>query len=400
MAFVETNPRYRSLLQQHRLSEPEEFLALPGLIVSGHPERNVARVVLGDGPDAVGAFLKREHRVRRRDRLASAWAGFGFASRSVREALTLQAVHRAGVGCPAWLAVGEDNRGRAFLLLREVAGAVDLRRFLREHLASPAERRRLARRLGTSLARLHQAGFNHPDLYSKHVLVARRGGAVFFLDWQRSRRRSSLSPRRRYRDLAALDATIADELATPGDRLACLYAYLRAAEGAGELAANLPGAALHAIRRASQRLLRKRHVQEARLCPALDGDEGVIWLDGEALCVTDRFWAELEGRLPSWLETARWSDGLTRSVVDLPGGRRGLLVRRRLDQPLRWFWLRLRRRPLISPELRQAGALFVQWRHGVAVPRLLAFGQRRPLPWRTESFLLTEMQATDTERDG
>ena len=82
------------------------------------------------------------------------------------------------------------EKGTAFLLVRELAHVRDLRSFLRDRCASPpAERRRFARRLGRELARLHAAGFDHPDLYSKHVLVGPADGRITLVDWQRSRRR-------------------------------------------------------------------------------------------------------------------------------------------------------------------------------------------------------------------
>src|SRR5207249_3324036 len=79
-AFLDVNPRYRELLKQHGLKSPEDFLALPAVIVSGHPDRNVARVKL-KGPVGITAYLKREHRLPWRDRLANAWAGFGWCSK-------------------------------------------------------------------------------------------------------------------------------------------------------------------------------------------------------------------------------------------------------------------------------------------------------------------------------
>src|SRR5262249_39145984 len=231
MAFVEVNPRYRSLLQQHGLNDFVDFLRLPGVIVSGHPDRNVARVLLGSGPTALLAYLKREHRVPWRDRVASLCAGLGWSSKSAREARVLRALRQAGVGCAEWIAFGEDERGRAFLLLEALPGTVDLQQLLREPLALPwAERHRLACRLGEALARLPAAGVEHPDLCAKHVLVGRDDRAIHFLDWQRSRRRSRVRDRRRCRDLGALDATLAGELATPRERLACLRAYLRATD--------------------------------------------------------------------------------------------------------------------------------------------------------------------------
>src|SRR5262249_11473678 len=156
MTFVEVNPKYQELLREQALLSAGQFLDLPGAIISGHPDRNVAQVAVGK----LSAFLKREHRIPWRDRLANAWAGFGFVSKSCREARTLDALARLGIGCPEWIAAGEDGRGRAFLLIRELTGTVDLRVFLGEGRAAPRPTRyRLARKLGEAIARLHQSGF-------------------------------------------------------------------------------------------------------------------------------------------------------------------------------------------------------------------------------------------------
>src|SRR5262249_11884568 len=123
MAFVAINPYYREELARHGLRTPADFLALSGVICCGHPDRHVARLSLGEGPAALGLFLKKEHRVRWKDRLANAWAGFGFVSKAYREYLFLRELAGAGVRCPEPVAAGEDGRGRAFLLVREVGGA-------------------------------------------------------------------------------------------------------------------------------------------------------------------------------------------------------------------------------------------------------------------------------------
>src|SRR5688572_10861957 len=79
------------------LTEPRALVDLPGEIVSGHPDRHVVRVVLGTGRERVVGYLKREHRVPIRDRVANACAGFGFVSKSVREARTLEQLRAAGI---------------------------------------------------------------------------------------------------------------------------------------------------------------------------------------------------------------------------------------------------------------------------------------------------------------
>jgi tRNA A-37 threonylcarbamoyl transferase component Bud32 len=391
MAFVEINPAYRALLRRHGLGRAEDFLALPAVIISGHPNRHVAQVTIGAGASTLAAYIKREHRVPWKDRLASAWAGFGWSSKSFREARTLRQLGQIGVGCPSWIAVGEDDQGRAFLLVQELSDAVDLRHFLGQHRqASPRDRRRFARALGETLARLHAAGFAHADLYSKHVLVDPTNETIHVLDWQRAQRMVRVGWHRRCRDLAALDATLADDLATPRERLVCLLAYLRAVP-AGDA-----GTVLTRVRRLAQRFLLRRQVRELRQPPLATGAQNLIWLDGEALCVTREFWSSAQGRLPAWLAQrcpAEWHEEVTGTGVPLPGGGQALLVRRRERRPLAALWAWLRRRSIMSPELRQASALFRLQRHNIPTPRLLAVGQRHLFGGRTESFLLTEPPA-------
>jgi tRNA A-37 threonylcarbamoyl transferase component Bud32 len=396
MPFLQINPRYRDLLTQQGLCSASQFLALPGEVRCGHPERHVVRVHLGDGPTALPAYLKREHRVPWRDRLVHAWSGEGFISKCRREARVLQAAREAGIPCPDVLAAGEDWRNRAFLLLRELSGCVDLRVFLRTRdAASPRRRYRFARALGEALAHLHNARFAHGDLYATHILVDEQSETISFIDWQRAQINRSVSWHRRYRDLAALDATLADELAAPRERLACLRAYLRALPpGATPVAL---ARAAGRIRRETRRILRKRHVREQRQIPLAPGSQSLIWLDGEALCVTRAFWAALGGQLPNWLTppTARTFRGnrVTHHLVSLPGGGTATLVRRWACRPRRWLWAWLRRHRPASPELEQAAVLFRLQRYQVATPRLLAVGQRQRFPARGESLLLTQPPA-------
>jgi tRNA A-37 threonylcarbamoyl transferase component Bud32 len=392
MAFVRVSPAYRDVLARQGLASAEDFLHLAGVIYSGHPDRHVILVTLGDGPEALPVFLKKEHRVPWRDRLANAWAGSGLVSQSWREFQLLQTLRDAGIGCPEPLAVGEAD-GRAFLLLRAVEGSQDLRTFLHEHAGQPRLRRMVARQLGQAVARIHRAGFNHPDVFSKHVLAHwdhARGMAEFhFLDWQRSRCRRRLSWARRWRDLAALDATLASDLASAGDRLACLEAYLGSCGKAGGSLRR----AVRGVRRHTAALLRRRRIRELRQPPLPAGAQDLVWLAGEALCVTREFRDALQGQTPPYLllaESVRPLQDVHRARVPVPGSGWADLVRRSASRPWRWLWSRLRGRPLPSPELEQAATLFRLQRYGLTTPTLLAVGQQHVRPWRTESFLLTQ----------
>lgn len=395
MAFLEINPRYQRLLEQENLVAPAQFLEMPSVILCGHPNRHVARVTLGTGSLSLVGYLKREHRVAWKERLCNAAAGFGFVSKSSRELQTLRRLQQAGIRCPDWIAMGEDNQGRAFLLLREVAGTQELRSYLHHSRHAPeAQRRQCARKLGEALAGFHNAGFDHPDLYSKHVLIGPDEHSVTLLDWQRSRHRPRVSWGRRCRDLAALEATLAEGLATVRERLICLRAYLFTSSlPRGKSKSRLRALAL-SIRRRADRLLRQRRIRELCRVPEAKSTQRLIWLDGEALCVTPEFQAALAGNLPDWLllgNSPLGPDGsITRTWVDLPRGRRGLLLRRRQNACLGGLWAWLQRRPTSSPEVRSAGLLFRLERYGILAPRLLAFGQRS-VSWRcVESFLLIE----------
>ena len=123
---LEVNPAFATGFAALGIDSPAGFLDLPGEVVSGHPDRHVVRVELPGFPTAF--YLKRQHSVTRRERWRNWRAGFGWVSRCEREAALLKQLAAAGLPCPQWVAVGDDGRGRAFLLVEEVAGSGDLRR--------------------------------------------------------------------------------------------------------------------------------------------------------------------------------------------------------------------------------------------------------------------------------
>ncbi len=385
-AYLRVNPRYRPLFRRLGLTSPRAILSQRAVIISGHPDRNVSRVTLGAGPEAVSAFLKREHRIRWKQRLLNFFSGFGPVSLSQREADTLENLRHAGIGCPDWIAVGADGYGRAFLLVEELSGCVDLRRYLADWTGSARERRRFALHLGETLGRMHNAGFAHRDLYAKHILVHPEDQSLHVLDWQRSPRPHHLSLRERWHDLAALDVTLAEELAGPRERSSCLYAYCRVANAGGQAREE----ALAAIRKQRRLLSQRRHIREARQLPEATTKQELIWLNGEALCVTPAYYQKWCGRLPSADEPPPQGNQVRRDEVSFSEGELACLTRRRSDRFFAWVLTWFGARPLVAPEVRQAGLLFRLQRYGVRTPRLLAFGQHATRPWRMESFLLTE----------
>ncbi len=378
--LLEISPRYRSFFRQLGITEVADFLALPGQtphIVSGHPDRNVARITFEIAGEQWSAFLKCEHRVRWGTRLANAVAGFGWLSRSLREARTLQALQREGLPGPEWLAAGEDGQGRAFLLVREAPG-MELRAVLAAE-KDPRRRRLMARRLGAALGRLHTAGHYHPDLYANHLFLDPGGNSICLLDWQRACLRRTLSWRKRRRGLAALHATLDDALATAEERLLCLRAYWRIGSPFGISWQS----AVRQIESQARRLLARRHVREKRQPPA--PPQAWICLQGEALCITPALRQRCGERLPNYLtpggEERQVVPPLRRRWPALPDETRTQLVQR--NQAHSW-------RSTVSPEQRQAALLLRLQRHGIAAPQVLALGRRRADNGGSESFLLTQ----------
>ncbi|HEV3203984.1 MAG TPA: lipopolysaccharide kinase InaA family protein, partial [Gemmataceae bacterium] len=396
MAFVEINPVFGSFLRKEGLTQPQHFFALSGEIVSGHPNRHVVQLTLGDGSNAIRSFMKREHRVRWKDRLLNAWEGFGLISKSVREGRLLQILPQRGINCPEWIAAGEDEGGRAFLVVRECIGFEDLRFFLR-NLAGTKERELFLKQLGENLAQIHGADFNHPDLYSKHILVNPRNHEVVFLDWQRSRHWKQVPWQRRYRDLAALQATLADYLISPKERLLVFQTYFHWVDSV--LSPSPLGMGDEEKRgvylsREIDRLLRRRRIQEMRQTPLSPGRQNLLWLKGEALCVTPEFQATLNPGDLQWLHRGVWGNkepnAEERLAVTIRDGRTATLFRRGVNRPVEWLWNFFQGKAPISPELSLVTILYRLQRFGIPTPKLLAFGQRTPKPWRIESFLLTE----------
>lgn len=375
MQSVHVNPAYQNTLRQAGLVTAADFLNLSGVIVSGHPNRHVLRLEL---PGGLRGYLKKEHRVPWKDRWTNAWDGFGFVSKAAREGAVLAAAAAAGIDCPQVLAHGSMGK-QAFLLMCEQAGT-DLRLFLSEH---PDQTLHVARNLGKAVAAMHAAGFEHRDLYAKHVLVG-PGLQLGFLDWQRARRHARVSRAQRFQDLATLHATLLPSLMTAEAWWACLTTYV---ELAGGLEERERTAAI--IRGLSAKLQRKKRIQELRRLPLPVGTQNLIWLRGEALCVTAAFREELSAPLPHWLRCRPEAHASCQEEsVMLPRGGHGLLVRRTVTGLGRWLASWWQKYP--APEVERAALLFRLERHGVSGPRLLAFGHQRSGLGKTFSLLLTE----------
>lgn len=373
---LEIHPSMRRQLQVMGLTSAADFLNLPGEIISGHPDRHVMRVHLPDG--SIG-YLKKEHRIRWKDRWTNWSAGFGWISKSVREGRTLQQVEPFGI-TPPWLAFGEDDDGRAFLLIGVVPDTSDLRRVLNE-TSSDAD---LPIRLGRFCAELHNAGIDHPDLYAKHFLINHETGAVTLLDWQRCRMDCDVSWPRRVQALAALAATLPFKLHSRW----CarfLWAYRRIVSASGR---DIPSFASHtkSIEKRIHSLSKRRGIREQRQPPLAASAQRLIWLGGEAV-----------GAVPEVADELR-SIGLQSVLYDQTRNNSELSVAgsgATLHNGSHHCWMRSAARRV--PEMRLARLLFHLQRYHLSAPKLLAYGHRR-VDRRVDAFVLSTSVPADARR--
>ncbi|MCI0381076.1 MAG: lipopolysaccharide kinase InaA family protein [Gemmataceae bacterium] len=401
MAFVCVQPECQDWLRGLGLVHADDFLRLDGVILSGHPDRHVLQVQFdrlftfrarSEPAEYTTVILKKEHRIRLRDRSTNAWHGFGWVSKSTREAILLNALTAAGITCPRVLAHGASG-GRAFLLLREETKGTDLRLALHEGQEGPA-RRALLESLGKEIARFHAAGFVHRDLYAKHIFVRQedREHGFCFLDWQRARRLTRVRLTRRVEDLATLLASLSPELVDQDDRDALMHAYWPV----GPFGNVARGRFFRLVLEQCHRLLKQHRLRQMHRPPLPAGQQNLVWLDGEALVVTTAFRQDFEVLASEHLQRPD-SPVIEDRALPLSGKRVGQLTRR-LTRGF-WPWLLSFWKKPTPPEMEQAITLFRLERQGVLAPRLLAFGHRLDVHAQF-SFVLSEKPvATSTLRD-
>ncbi|HKA08318.1 MAG TPA: lipopolysaccharide kinase InaA family protein [Gemmataceae bacterium] len=343
------------------------LMELPGVVVSGHVGRNVSRVVLGDKT----AYIKREHRVRWRDRLRSFLDGFGPVSVSEREYRVIRRLREHGLPAPQPLARGEVD-ARAFLLLAEVEGAVELRRL-------PQVEPDLAAALGRIIAEIHNAGVDQPDLFAKHFLVDPGTGHITILDWQRARLCATVPWRNRVRSLAAFRATCSDSLLPPESWQSLLAAYASSGSSLNRSAFG------NAVELTAATLLRKPSVRSQLVSPA--AEQELVRIGGETVCVIPSLAGEIEQPDVIAMLYDPANNGRTLRFRD---GRSVRLIVSRYRNPLSRWLTAVRGKSWRSPQLHTARLLFHLERYGIPAPRLLAYGQAVNGIFNAGSFVLTE----------
>jgi tRNA A-37 threonylcarbamoyl transferase component Bud32 len=369
------DPAFAAVFSRVGLTSAGAFIAAPGEVVSGHPDRHVARLEV---PGASGAFyLKRQHVVGWREKWRNHRAGFGWVSRCEREAAILRQLRSAGLPAPRVAAFGTHG-SRAFLVLEQVVG-VELRRLLSDNQLSLTDQGELARNLGRAVAAIHAAGFSTPDLTAKHVLVHPDTLTVTFLDWQSAQRSPAVSTTDRADALGALHASLAHSLASRADRARTYRAYSESFAG--------PVDFTRLVLRAAARHADRRSVRDQLQPLAAERAQRLVWLAGEAVCVVPE-------AAPEWPKPAIappfYGCGPVGATTVRFAGRDAVLIRGVEFAPVGRLRAWMRSTPWRSPGVTAGRVLFHLERYGIPAPQLIAFGQRLTDRMRAEWFVLHE----------
>jgi len=169
------------------------------------------------------------------------WAFFGRRSKARCEYRNYAAFAGLQIPCAERVACGElrDHWGRlrrAFIITRELPGALTLIDFVARHCPSgklPAARKlrhALRRQVAEMTRRMHRAGFYHHDWVWRNILVTWNPPGepkIWCIDCPRGQfdRWSPRQTRRRLKDLASLDKS-AVKFCTLGERVAFMRDYL------------------------------------------------------------------------------------------------------------------------------------------------------------------------------
>ncbi len=177
-------------------------------------------------------YLKRFTQPPLRQQLMNLLAGLG--STAAVEFYWLRQTTALGIGTPQVVACGTRRKGfrevASLLLTAELHGE-SLEKWLPRRAASLSQdmKRSLSQSLAALVAKLHNAGLVHRDLYLSHIFISAKGAndiELSLLDLQRVVRTRWRRWRWIVKDLAALNYSTPLSAATNADRVRWLKLYL------------------------------------------------------------------------------------------------------------------------------------------------------------------------------
>lgn len=401
------NPKFASLLKVLPLHSFDAMMhATTGHLVGEHQSRHIAQLQLPDDQPVSSVYLKREFSSHWKDLFVPLLKGLGVLTKSRCEWEHLWALRKQGIFCPEPIAYAQTGwiRPRGFLALAPLPG-VPLFQFWknRQWAENRKTRHRIIRTIAESVAHLHNAGFDQPDLYSKHLWIELLPETcrIFFIDFQRSRRLRKLSLRVRWKNLASLNASVSAGHATWTDRLLFLRHYLKTT--------GLDSHFRHAVKSILTRnnRLKKRHKfrqwdslvtkSSIRTQPIFRLDKSHMWINKDfrqvlssagfsnVKAIMKQSSGTLLRRLPN-RENWRYEFTQKNHSTTIIGYLKRHCEKKRLWKRLNFHY----QHQLTSEGCQEAHNVLTLERNGILCMRLMAFGEHKNSQGQLESFLLTE----------
>jgi tRNA A-37 threonylcarbamoyl transferase component Bud32 len=227
---VVTVEKFAPALRQLGLDTLEGARRFQAHLIKNHKgRRDIQRIAAGTAGLPVTLFIKRNWRPYKGDGVRQLLTRGRVRSQSRVEWDNARALRQAGIAVAEPVACGEECsllwEKFSFIVTAAATGEMTLHEFIHRR-PEATERRIVFRALARFVRRLHDAGFASPDLFARHLFLSRQPEPAFCLiDMARLDHSRSTSPRRRARDLAALNSSIPLALVPMRERLRFLSEY-------------------------------------------------------------------------------------------------------------------------------------------------------------------------------
>jgi tRNA A-37 threonylcarbamoyl transferase component Bud32 len=230
--------KHQELLHQLGLDMMDGVKQFKGELIKNHKGQRdiqrISRVPVTQQTINPTLFLKRNWRPYKKDGLNSLFTRGQVWSQSRVEWENSLALQRAGINVAEPVAFGEECgllwEKFSFILTAAAAGEMTMDDFLRTN-QDLSERKTVFEELARQIRKMHDAGLASPDLFTRHIFIARGSSPQFCLiDMARMDRHRSLSELLRARDLAALHVTAPLRFVSTPERQRFLEVYGASAE--------------------------------------------------------------------------------------------------------------------------------------------------------------------------